>query len=61
MNPSDVRNQRESFGKALADHETKLKADHEKRLKYDRKRVKEWKEALTQVGKISRFTSSPIK
>ena len=53
MNPSDVKNQRGSFGKALA--------NHEKRLKYDRKMVKEWREAITQVGKISGFTSSPIK
>ena len=53
VNPSDVKNQRGSFRKALA--------NHEKRLKYDRKRVKEWREAITQVGKISGFTSSPIK
>ena len=61
VNPSDVGNQRGSFGKALADHEIQLVADHEKRLKYDMKRVKEWREALTQVGKISGFTSSPDK
>ena len=61
VNPSYVGNQRGSFGKALADHETKLKADHEKRMRYDMERVKEWRAALTQVGKISGFTSSPDK
>ena len=61
VNPSDVGNQRGSFGKALEDHESQLMADHEKRLKYDMKRVQEWREALTQVGKMRGFTSSPIK
>ncbi|KAJ9707309.1 hypothetical protein PVL29_002340 [Vitis rotundifolia] len=56
-----VGNQRGSFGKALADHEEKLKADHEKKLKYDMERVQEWRKALTQVGKISGFTSSRDK
>ncbi|RVW60015.1 hypothetical protein CK203_089484 [Vitis vinifera] len=49
------------FRKALADHEEKLKADHEKKLKYDMERVQGWRKALTQVGKISAFTSSRDK
>ncbi|KAJ9707270.1 hypothetical protein PVL29_002312 [Vitis rotundifolia] len=61
VNPSDVGNQRGSFGKALADHEEKLKVDHEKKLKYDMERVQGWRKALTQVGKISGFTSSRDK
>ena len=61
VNPSDVGNQRGSFGKALADHEEKLKADHEKKLKYDMERLQGWRKALTQVGKISGFTSSRDK
>ena len=61
VNPSDVGNQRGSFGKALADYEKKLKANPQKKLKYDMKRVKEWRKALTQVGKISSFTSSRDK
>ena len=55
VNPSYVGNQRGSFGKALADHEEKLKADHENKLKYDMKRLLGWRKALTHVSKISGF------
>lgn len=61
VNPSDVRKQRGSLGKALVDHETELKADHEQWLKYGMKRVKEWREALTQVGTTIGLASSPDK
>ena len=61
VNPSDVGNQRGSFGKALAEHEEKLKADHENKLKYDMERLLGWRKALTHVSKISGFVSSPHK
>ncbi|CAL2240018.1 unnamed protein product [Prunus armeniaca] len=45
VDPSDVRNQRSSFGDALADHERKFKDDMEK--------VLEWRRALTEAANLS--------
>ncbi|CAN6678450.1 unnamed protein product [Malus baccata var. baccata] len=45
VDPSDVRNQRESFGKALADHESKLKDNMGK--------VSIWRKTLTNAANLS--------
>ncbi|XP_020413965.1 TMV resistance protein N [Prunus persica] len=45
VDPSDVRNQRSSFGDALVDHEHKFKDDMEK--------VLEWRRALTEAANLS--------
>ncbi|XP_028949450.1 disease resistance protein RPV1-like [Malus sylvestris] len=45
VDPSDVRNQRESFGKALADHESKLKDNMDKVLR--------WRKTLTKAANLS--------
>ncbi|RXH88173.1 hypothetical protein DVH24_042244 [Malus domestica] len=45
VNPSDVRNQRESFGKALADHELKFKDNMDKVLRL--------RKALTKAANLS--------
>ncbi|KAM1621728.1 hypothetical protein ACFX1X_020498 [Malus domestica] len=45
VDPSDVRNQRESFGKALAGHESKLKDNMDKVLR--------WRETLTKAANLS--------
>ncbi|XP_034203604.1 disease resistance protein RPV1-like [Prunus dulcis] len=45
VDPSDVRNQRSSFGDALVDHERKFKDDMEK--------VLEWRRALTEAANLS--------
>ncbi|XP_048439295.1 disease resistance protein RPV1 isoform X2 [Pyrus x bretschneideri] len=45
VDPSDVRNQRKSFGKALADHESKLKDNMDKVLR--------WRETLTKAANLS--------
>ncbi|KAM0972467.1 hypothetical protein ACFX1X_020495 [Malus domestica] len=45
VDPSEVRNQRESFGKALADHESKLKDNMDKVLR--------WRETLTKAANLS--------
>ncbi|KAB2621203.1 TMV resistance protein N-like [Pyrus ussuriensis x Pyrus communis] len=45
LDPSDVRNQRKSFGKALADHESKLKDNMDKVLR--------WRETLTKAANLS--------
>ncbi|KAI5314389.1 hypothetical protein L3X38_043565 [Prunus dulcis] len=45
VDPSDVRNQRGSFGKALAKHERKFKDNKEK--------VKIWRAALTKAANLS--------
>ncbi|KAK4278789.1 hypothetical protein QN277_016588 [Acacia crassicarpa] len=45
VNPADVRDQRESFGKALA--------EFEKKFKEDKTRVKMWRAALSQIGNLS--------
>nr|ADL36719.1 HD domain class transcription factor [Malus domestica] len=45
VDPSDVRNQRKSFGKALVDHESKLKDNMDKVLR--------WRETLTKAANLS--------
>ncbi|KAK4278793.1 hypothetical protein QN277_016592 [Acacia crassicarpa] len=45
VNPADVRDQRESVGKALAELEQKFKGDITK--------VKEWRKALSDIGSLS--------
>ncbi|XP_070669165.1 toll/interleukin-1 receptor-like protein [Malus domestica] len=45
VDPSDVRRQRKSFGKALADHESKLKDNMDKVLR--------WRETLTKAANLS--------
>ncbi|XP_068322828.1 disease resistance protein RPV1-like [Pyrus communis] len=45
VDPSDVRNQRKSFGKALADHESKLNDNMDKVLR--------WRETLTKAANLS--------
>ncbi|KAL6293563.1 hypothetical protein ACE6H2_001705 [Prunus campanulata] len=49
VNPSDVRNQRGSFGDALANMECKYKENMQK--------VNKWRAALSQVAALSGFTS----
>ncbi len=44
VDPSEVRNQREKFGEALAKHEEKYK---------DGKKVKRWREALYEAASLS--------
>ncbi|XP_030958721.1 TMV resistance protein N-like [Quercus lobata] len=44
VNPSDVRNQKGKFGKALAKHEEKFK---------DSKKIQRWREALREAANIS--------
>ncbi|XP_042962704.1 disease resistance protein RUN1-like [Carya illinoinensis] len=48
VNPSDVRHQRESFGKALAKHAKKL-------MNVDKKKLQLWKAALQEVANLSGY------
>ncbi|KAM5569743.1 hypothetical protein ABKV19_016982 [Rosa sericea] len=50
VDPSDIRNHRGSFGKALANHECKFKDNMEK--------VQRWKEALSEAANLSGSTLS---
>ncbi|XP_062018879.1 disease resistance protein RUN1-like isoform X1 [Rosa rugosa] len=47
VDPSEVRNQTEAFGKAFA--------DHEKRFKNNLEKVERWRAALTEVANLSGF------
>ena len=48
VNPSEVRDQKEKFGEALA--------KHEKRFKNNMKKVQRWREALNEAGRIFGLT-----
>ncbi|XP_034228764.1 disease resistance protein RPV1-like [Prunus dulcis] len=58
VDPSDVRNQRGSYGEALANHERKFEdeklTNHDERKFHDNmKKVLRWKEALTKAAHLS--------
>ncbi|XP_010049483.3 disease resistance protein RPV1 [Eucalyptus grandis] len=48
VDPSDVRKQRRRYGRALIDHEERLKSNGG-----DSEKVKRWREALTEAANIS--------
>ncbi|XP_061342616.1 TMV resistance protein N-like [Gastrolobium bilobum] len=54
VDPSHVRKQTETFGKALVDHEEKFKANKDK-LEDNMKRLQKWRTALEQVANLSGF------
>jgi hypothetical protein len=45
VDPSDVRNLKDSYGKAMTEHENKFGNDYEK--------IQKWKSALFQVANLS--------